>query len=62
MGQADIVAWLAKNPGWHRTTVIAEALGRGVKGVNQNLRIACSWGDIQSRRAKHGLAKEWRAL
>jgi hypothetical protein len=61
MGQQDVVDWLRQNPGWHKTTDVAKALDRGIKGVNENLQTACSWGDIKSRRSESGPAKERRS-
>lgn len=60
MGQADVVAWLQENPGWHPTAEVVAALGQGYKGVQVALSRAAMWRDIEHRRDKSRKGKEWR--
>jgi hypothetical protein len=60
MTQRDVCDWLAANPGWHPTADIVAALGQGYKGVQCSLMRAAMWRDIEHRRSKSRLGKEWR--
>lgn len=60
MTQRDVCDWLTTHPGWHPTAIIVAALSQGYKGVQTSLANAARWGDIEHRRSKSRLGKEWR--